>query len=272
MKMNDSSSNDEEEEEAGEVIESAPPQSIGEVRIFNSTGLTKNSSDAILTMKKREISLFTLSPDLGFGALGADGVPPNSVIQFEIKLISWITVVDVCKDGGILRRVVKKGEHTGKPGDLNEVKGNDVPAYTERFQELTLICTKFVANEIEKIDKYISGLPDNIYGSVKASKPKTLDETIELKSGSPGQTSCSRGLKALLTYLNGSKKWSQYSTLAVVPLTIKVKGHDVAAYTQRFQELALMCTKFLADETEKVEKYISGLLDDIHGNVMSVMQ
>ncbi|GJU68905.1 reverse transcriptase domain-containing protein [Tanacetum coccineum] len=33
-----------------------------------------------------------------------------------------------------------------------KVKGNDVPAYTERFQELTLICTK----------------------------PKTLDETIEL--------------------------------------------------------------------------------------------
>nr|GFC67801.1 reverse transcriptase domain-containing protein [Tanacetum cinerariifolium] len=32
----------------------------------------------------------------------------------------------------------------------------------------------------EKIDKYISGLPDNIYGNVKASKPKMLDETIEL--------------------------------------------------------------------------------------------
>nr|GEY39465.1 reverse transcriptase domain-containing protein [Tanacetum cinerariifolium] len=31
-----------------------------------------------------------------------------------------------------------------------------------------------------KIDKYISGLPNNIYGSVKSSKPKTLDETIEL--------------------------------------------------------------------------------------------
>ncbi|GJW05745.1 putative reverse transcriptase domain-containing protein, partial [Tanacetum coccineum] len=41
-----------------------------------------------------------------------------------------------------------------------KVKGNDVPAYTERFQELTLICTKFVANETEKVDKYISGLPD----------------------------------------------------------------------------------------------------------------
>nr|GEW89849.1 putative reverse transcriptase domain-containing protein [Tanacetum cinerariifolium] len=57
---------------------------------------------------------------------------------------------------------------------------NNVLAYTEHYEELTLICTKFVADETEKIDKYISGLLDNIYGSVKASKPKTLDETIEL--------------------------------------------------------------------------------------------
>nr|GEY29588.1 putative reverse transcriptase domain-containing protein [Tanacetum cinerariifolium] len=34
-----------------------------------------------------------------------------------------------------------------------KVKGNDVPTYIERFQELTLICTKFVSNETEKIDK-----------------------------------------------------------------------------------------------------------------------
>nr|GEX67425.1 reverse transcriptase domain-containing protein [Tanacetum cinerariifolium] len=42
------------------------------------------------------------------------------------------------------------------------------------------ICTKFVANETEKINKYISRLLDNIYGSAKSSKPKTLNETIEL--------------------------------------------------------------------------------------------
>ncbi|GJW16811.1 putative reverse transcriptase domain-containing protein [Tanacetum coccineum] len=51
-----------------------------------------------------------------------------------------------------------------------KVKGNDVPAYTERFQELILICTKFCANETEKINKYICGLPNNIYGNVKSSK------------------------------------------------------------------------------------------------------
>ncbi|GJW25937.1 putative reverse transcriptase domain-containing protein [Tanacetum coccineum] len=61
-----------------------------------------------------------------------------------------------------------------------KVKGDDVPTYTKRFQELTLICIKFVANGTEKVDKYISGLPDNIYGNVKSARPKTLDETIEL--------------------------------------------------------------------------------------------
>nr|GEZ34168.1 hypothetical protein [Tanacetum cinerariifolium] len=69
-------------------------------------------------------------------------------------------------------------------GNSYDVKGNDVSAYTERFQELTVVCTKFVANETEKIDKYICGLPDNIYGNVKSSKPKTLDETINNGYGS----------------------------------------------------------------------------------------
>nr|GEX17910.1 hypothetical protein [Tanacetum cinerariifolium] len=54
-----------------------------------------------------------------------------------------------------------------------KVKENNISAYTERFQELTLICTKFVADESEKLDKYVSGLPDNIYGSVKASTQDT---------------------------------------------------------------------------------------------------
>ncbi|GJZ02749.1 hypothetical protein Tco_0647593 [Tanacetum coccineum] len=59
-------------------------------------------------------------------------------------------------------------------------RGTMCQQYNERFQELTLICTKFVANETEKVDKYISRLPDNIYGNVKSARPKTLDETIEL--------------------------------------------------------------------------------------------
>nr|GEZ31256.1 reverse transcriptase domain-containing protein [Tanacetum cinerariifolium] len=35
---------------------------------------------------------------------------------------------------------------------------------------------------------------------------------------------------------------------------LKVKGNDVGGYSQRFQELALICAKFLSDETENVNK------------------
>ncbi|GJT02398.1 reverse transcriptase domain-containing protein [Tanacetum coccineum] len=61
-----------------------------------------------------------------------------------------------------------------------KVKGNDVAAYTQRFQELALMCTKFLADETAKIDKYIGGLPDNIHGNVMSARPKTLDFAIEL--------------------------------------------------------------------------------------------
>ncbi|GJZ97362.1 putative reverse transcriptase domain-containing protein [Tanacetum coccineum] len=53
-------------------------------------------------------------------------------------------------------------------------------AYTQRFQELALMCTKFLADETKKVDKYISGLPDNIHGNVMSARPKTLDDAIEL--------------------------------------------------------------------------------------------
>ncbi|GKD71765.1 reverse transcriptase domain-containing protein [Tanacetum coccineum] len=61
-----------------------------------------------------------------------------------------------------------------------KVKGNNVGGYTQRFQELALMCTRFFSDETEKVDKYISGLPDNIHGNVMSVRPKTLDDVIEL--------------------------------------------------------------------------------------------
>ncbi|GJR62409.1 reverse transcriptase domain-containing protein [Tanacetum coccineum] len=61
-----------------------------------------------------------------------------------------------------------------------KVRGNDVAAYTQRFQELALMCTKFLADETAKINKDIGGLPDNIHGNVMSARPKTLDFAFEL--------------------------------------------------------------------------------------------
>nr|GFA06652.1 reverse transcriptase domain-containing protein [Tanacetum cinerariifolium] len=70
------------------------------------------------------------------------------------------------------------------------VKGNDVAAYTQRFQELALMCTKYLTYETEKVDKYISGIPDNIHGNVMSTRPKTLDKTIELANDLMDQKLC----------------------------------------------------------------------------------
>ncbi|XP_047328107.1 peptidyl-prolyl cis-trans isomerase FKBP62-like [Impatiens glandulifera] len=78
----------------------------------------------IYTMKKGELAKFIVPPQLGYGDLGANGVPQNCYIQFEVELISWITVVDICKDGGIIKRIMQKGENSSPPSDLDEVLVN----------------------------------------------------------------------------------------------------------------------------------------------------
>ncbi|GKF12315.1 reverse transcriptase domain-containing protein [Tanacetum coccineum] len=50
---------------------------------------------------------------------------------------------------------------------------------------------------------------------------------------------------------------------------LKVKGTDLASYTQCFQELALMCGRMFPKESDKIEKYVGGLPDMIHRSVMA---
>nr|GEZ46732.1 hypothetical protein [Tanacetum cinerariifolium] len=48
---------------------------------------------------------------------------------------------------------------------------------------------------------------------------------------------------------------------------LKVKGVDLLNYNHHFQELALMCDRMFPEESAKVERYIDGLPDMIHGSV-----
>ncbi|GKA04347.1 DNA-directed DNA polymerase [Tanacetum coccineum] len=52
-------------------------------------------------------------------------------------------------------------------------------------------------------------------------------------------------------------------------LNLEVKGTDVVSYNQRFQELALMCARMFPEQSNKIEKYVGGLPDMIHGSVMA---
>ncbi|GJW04406.1 reverse transcriptase domain-containing protein [Tanacetum coccineum] len=50
---------------------------------------------------------------------------------------------------------------------------------------------------------------------------------------------------------------------------LKVIGTDVVKYNQRFQELALLCVRMFPEEADKIERYVGGLPDMIHGNIVA---
>nr|GEV75611.1 hypothetical protein [Tanacetum cinerariifolium] len=60
-----------------------------------------------------------------------------------------------------------------------KVKGTDVVSYSQHFQEMALMCARMFPEESDKVERYISGLPDMIHKSVMASKPKTMQNVIE---------------------------------------------------------------------------------------------
>ncbi|GKE61119.1 hypothetical protein Tco_1511486 [Tanacetum coccineum] len=61
-----------------------------------------------------------------------------------------------------------------------KVKCTNVVAYNQRFQELALLSDRMFPEETNKIERYVGGMPDLIYSSVVASKPKTMQEAIEM--------------------------------------------------------------------------------------------
>nr|GEV49983.1 hypothetical protein [Tanacetum cinerariifolium] len=61
---------------------------------------------------------------------------------------------------------------------LRSTNGDD--SHNSGTSELALLCGRMFFEESDKIEKYIEGLPDMIHGSVVASKPKTMQEAVEI--------------------------------------------------------------------------------------------
>ncbi|GJU44205.1 retrovirus-related pol polyprotein from transposon 17.6 [Tanacetum coccineum] len=91
--------------------------------------------------------------------------------------ITWKTLMKRLTDKYCPRGKIKKLEI--KMWNL-KVKGTDVVSYTQRFQELPLMCGRMFLEESDQVENYVGGLSDMIQESVMASKPKTMQEAIEI--------------------------------------------------------------------------------------------
>nr|GEX90826.1 hypothetical protein [Tanacetum cinerariifolium]GEX90829.1 hypothetical protein [Tanacetum cinerariifolium] len=63
---------------------------------------------------------------------------------------------------------------------------------TEKYclRELALMCGRMFPEESDQVEKYVGGLPNMIQGSVMASKPKTMQEAIEIANDLMDQKIC----------------------------------------------------------------------------------
>nr|GFA21141.1 hypothetical protein [Tanacetum cinerariifolium] len=95
----------------------------------------------------------------------------------------------------------------------------------------------------------------------------SIDHNRDMRSSGNGDDSHDSGSDIRRTE-HTTRECTYNDFLKCQPLNFKgtkgvVKGTDVVSYTQRFQELELMCERMFPEESDEVEKYAGGLLDMI---------
>ncbi|GJW03124.1 putative reverse transcriptase domain-containing protein [Tanacetum coccineum] len=126
------------------------------------------------------------TPSLNMITAFAACKPCQNVMQAEAEMA--ITAMDVAYTmpwTALKRMITDKYCPRGEIKKLEseywnlKVRGTDLMTYNQRFQELALMCDRMFPEESAKVERYVGGLPDMIHGSVKASKPQSMQEAIE---------------------------------------------------------------------------------------------
>ena len=110
-------------------------------------------------MKKGERAIFTIPPDLAYGKAGSPpSIPPDATLLFDIELLSWASVRDTCRDGGILKRIVKDGDGWATPKEADEVIGGYLKLAYWIYCQLTfniwwliLLCLESMCHDCSEI-------------------------------------------------------------------------------------------------------------------------
>nr|GFB27768.1 hypothetical protein [Tanacetum cinerariifolium] len=85
-----------------------------------------------------------------------------------------------------------------------KLRDTNIASYTQRFNELVLLCPEAVPTEKKKVKAYIKGLPKNIKGEVTSSRPVNLNEAVRMAHTLMEQKSQA---KAERTAEGNERKW-----------------------------------------------------------------
>ncbi|CAK0840020.1 unnamed protein product [Prorocentrum cordatum] len=137
----------------------------------------------VATMKKEEVTKFTLAPEFAYGESGSPPkIPLNAAVVFEVELLSWPSTDDLFGDHGAIRTQLKEGEGWKKPQMDSEVlmsmrvAAPGGPAIEEKFDFECGIGSETLGALGEACDKALTDMKNGEEASLKCTAEYALGD------------------------------------------------------------------------------------------------
>ena len=140
----------------------------------------KGWDEGVKTMRKGELSIFTLKPEYAYGESGSPPkIPANSVLVFEVELLSWNSEEDVTKDGLVKKKLLAEGDGFETPKEDSKATINYTAKSNGKVfdQKQGFQLTVGAEEVVEGLDKALETMKKGEKALVTIEGPYSFKET-----------------------------------------------------------------------------------------------